>query len=365
MSSMDRRRFLQVAGVSALALGAAGTLAACGSSDSDGQKSGGDDKVGPLKLASSSSPQPTYLTQVAGPVIYGEEFGLKMTMDDIVIFQSHATAVQATLSGQVQAVGASTMAHLTVAAQGSPFKIFQPFSIVDDYILVSNGKATTIEEIKTKNVTVGIDSLGGAAHSSMDAMLIEANAGFLVGDLENVQGIESSGERQAAFGTRTVDVTMIHPWQAELAKQQGVDYIVLSSMYEGLPNYLNQCYAAPTAWLEKNLATATALSASVIKASQVFSTDEQAFLDACKKILTSPPSDQILQDDFELMKQYAMLPSTVTGLEPARLDFMIDLGKKEGILTGDTVTAKSVVDGRANEAALKLVGSASPSASAS
>jgi NitT/TauT family transport system substrate-binding protein len=378
---MDRRQFLRIAGASAVVLPLAGVLDAC-SSDSKPQSSaptggatastgggggGGGGQVGKLKLAISSSTLPTYLPQVAGPLLYGKDFGLDMSKDDILVFQSHATAVQAALSGKVNAVGASTMGNLSVIAAGSPFKIFAPYSLVDDYVVASVGEIKSFQDIKDKNAVVGIDSQGGAARTAMDAILVSQGAGFLVGDLKNIQDIESSGERASALAAGQVQVTVIHKSQADKAAAAGKQVNTLASLYEAAPKYLKEVYAAPSKWLDANQATATALTASIVKASREMRASQDTFVSAVKQLIKQPPSDAELQAAWQLIKQYDFWPAAVTGLESDRMTFMLDLGVKEEILVDGRLTSDSVVDMRPMNAALKQLGSgaASPSAAAS
>ncbi len=380
MNRMDRRQFLRIAGASALTLPLAGVLDAC-SSDSKPQSSapsgssaatasaggGGGGQVGKLKLAISSSTLPTYLPQIAGPLLYGKDFGLDMSKDDILVFQSHATAVQAALSGKVNAVGASTMANLSVIAAGSPFKIFVPYSLVDDYVVAGIGDIKSLQDIKDKNAVVGIDSQGGAARTAMDAVLVSQNAGFLVGDLKKAQDIESSGERGSARAARQVQVTVIHKSQADKAAAAGKQVNILASLYEAAPKYLKEVYAAPSKWLDANQATATALTASIVKASREMRASQDTFVSAVKQLIKQPPSDAELQAAWQLIKQYDFWPAAVTGLESDRMTFMLNLGVKEEILVDGRLTSDSVVDMRPMNAALKQLGSgaASPSAAAS
>jgi NitT/TauT family transport system substrate-binding protein len=380
MNRMDRRQFLRIAGASALTLPLAGVLDAC-SSDSKPQSSapsgssaatasaggGGGGQVGKLKLAISSSTLPTYLPQIAGPLLYGKDFGLDMSKDDILVFQSHATAVQAALSGKVNAVGASTMANLSVIAAGSPFKIFVPYSLVDDYVVAGIGDIKSLQDIKDKNAVVGIDSQGGAARTAMDAVLVSQNAGFLVGDLKKAQDIESSGERASALAAGQVQDTVIHKSQADKAAAAGKQVNILASLYEAAPKYLKEVYAAPSKWLDANQATATALTASIVKASREMRASQDTFVSAVKQLIKQPPSDAELQAAWQLIKQYDFWPAAVTGLESDRMTFMLNLGVKEEILVDGRLTSDSVVDMRPMNAALKQLGSgaASPSAAAS
>jgi ABC-type nitrate/sulfonate/bicarbonate transport system substrate-binding protein len=371
MTGMDRRQFLRIAGVSALTVPLAGALDACsskksgkstgttsGSASAAASSPGGGGKVGKLKLALSSSTLPTYLPQIAGPLLYGKDFGLDITRDDIVVFQSHATAVQAALSGKVNAVGASTMANLSVIAQGSPFKIFQPYSLSDDYVIAGLGDIKTLQDIKSQNAVLGIDSQGGAARTAMDAILVAQNAGFLVGDLKKTQDIESSGERASALAAGQVQVSVVHKSQADQAAAAGKQVNILASLYQSAPDYLKEVYAAPQKWLEANQATATALSASIIKASREMRANEDTFISAVKQLIKQPPSEAQLKNAWQLIQQYDFWPAQVTGLESKRVQFMLDLGVKEGILAEGRLTADSVIDMGPVNAALKQLGPA-------
>ena len=374
MRPVDRRQFLSIAGLGALTVPAAALLSACGGSDpaattTTGSGSGADagGTVGPLKIALSSSTQPTYITDLAGPLLYGKDFGLNVTKDDIVTFQSHATAVQAVLSGQLQVVGASTMAQLSVIAQGSPFKMFAPYILVDTYCIAADPSITTIDEIKSKNATVGVDSEGGAGRTGMDAILKANNADFLVKDLENVNGIESSSGRASALQAGDVQVALVHIYQAnKIMKETGKQLNILGTLYESVPLYLKEAYAAPQAWLDSNQATAAALTASIIKASRELSSSEETFMSAVKELLPEPPGDDQLKLSFDLIGKYQFWPTNPpTGLEDDRIQFMIDLGKAEGLLTNPSLTPETVIDNRPMEAAQKLVGDAPGSAAAS
>jgi ABC-type nitrate/sulfonate/bicarbonate transport system substrate-binding protein len=374
MREFDRRQFLSLAGLGALTIPSAALLSGCGGSDpaptgaaggasAASSGAGVGAPVGKIKLALSSSTLPTYITQLAGPLLYGKDFGLSVAKDDIVTFQSHATAVQAVLSGQLQAVGASTMANLSVIAQGSPFKLFAPYILVDTYIIASTGDITTLADIKAKKATVAVDSEGGAARSGMDAILVGKKAGFLVGELENVQGIESSGGRASALENGQAQVALIHIYQANKLTAAGKKVNNLGSLYESVPQYLKECYAAPQAWLDGNQATAAALTASVLKASRELSASEETFMSAVKELIPQPPADDQLKLSFDLIKKYQFWPTTVTGLEPERLQFMLDLGKQEGLLTNPSLSPTSVVDSRPMDAALKMIGGSSSGSS--
>jgi NitT/TauT family transport system substrate-binding protein len=198
----------------------------------------------------------------------------------------------------------------------------------------------------------------------MDAVLVSQNAGFLVGDLKKTQDIESSGERASALAAGQVQVTVIHKSQADKAAAAGKQVNILASLYEAAPKYLKEVYAAPSKWLDANQATATALTASIVKASREMRASQDTFVNAVKQLIKQPPSDAELQAAWQLIKQYDFWPAAVTGLENDRVQFMLDLGVMEEILVEGRLTSDSVVDMRPMNAALQQLGSGAASASA-
>ena len=133
MSGINRRDLLRQWGRAVLlpagALAAAPFLAGCRDRSGDTGRAGLYARVG-----LSAAIHPTYIPIIAGPLLFGSNFGLNMTKDDYTAFDSHSTVVLAALSGQVDMVGASTMAHLAIIAQGQPFKIFAPYVNLGAYI---------------------------------------------------------------------------------------------------------------------------------------------------------------------------------------------------------------------------------------
>lgn len=375
MSNVSRRNVVKYLGLSAAAAPFFGLLNACtsdGAAQPAGSASSGSNttelksssdaavstvaidtsKVGKVKVALSSSTIDTYLVQRAGPLMFGSDFGLDIKEEDIIGFDSHATAVQTALAGSVNIVGASTVGNLAVIAQGAPFKIFQPYSLLDDFVIATVPSIKTFQQLKDEKPVIGIDSAGGAARTIMDAIFMSNNTGFTVNDLENVQNIESSGGRTSALASGQIQVTSIHKGQVDQIMASGVEVNILATLYDSTPMYLKESFAAPEAWLAENKDTAAAFAASVIKASRVLSTDVDAFIEACHTVLKEPPSDENLKADFELISSYTFWPAETTGLEPERLDFMIDLAEREGMLAPGVITSAKAIDSAPSEAAM-------------
>ena len=155
MAEVSRREFLHRSGIGAGGLitlgGLSALLAACGDDDEEAASNsgGGAAKVNPKpKIGLSSSPQPSYLPVIAGPVMAGSKYGLKMTKEDVTTFDSSTTLTQSTLSGQVQIAGQSTVAQLLLIDRGQPFKIFATYSLSDDFVIAGRGDVKTIAQLK-------------------------------------------------------------------------------------------------------------------------------------------------------------------------------------------------------------------------
>jgi len=363
MADVSRREFLHRSGVGAGGLltlgGLSALLAACGDdeqSSDDGAGGGGQAKVNPKpKIGLSSSPQPSYLPVIAGPVLAGSKFGLSLAKGDITTLDSSTTLTQSTLSGQVDIAGQSTIAQLLLIDRGQPFKIFATYSLSDDFVIAGRGDVKTIEQLKDPKVVVATDSPGGAGQAVFDAMLEANNAGFLVTDIPKTIIVESSGERASALASGDADATVIHVVQANAIQKEKGDVNIIAKLYGEVPNFMKEAYAARTDWLDKNRETAAAVTASVIQSSRDLIKDYAAFEAACKQLIEEPPPAEDLKQVFEIIKDNPVYP-TDGGLTDERIQYMIDLGKEEGIIKTD-LTPDKVVDRRVMDRAMELVGS--------
>jgi hypothetical protein len=97
------------------------------------------------------------------------------------------------------------------------------------------------------------------------------------------------------------------------------------------------------------------VTASVIQSSRDLLQDYAAFEAACKQLIEEPPPAADLKQLFEILKTNEVYPVD-GGLSDERVQFMIDLGKKEGILKTD-LTPDKVIDRRVMKRALEMVGS--------
>ena len=345
---MERRQ-MQVARWMALLVVVALVAAACSdggaednvtSTDAPPTTSGSEELVVPT-IGMSSSVQPSYILAMDGPLTYGEEFGLPVTADDFVSFDSHATVVQAALSGQVDIVGASTMAHLSIISQGQ------------DFVIAGRGDANSIAQMTDPDVAVALDEPGGAGAAIVDAMLMAADAGFISTDLGDALIIGSSGGRTSALASGDADITAIHLYQANSVDGETGDVNIIASLYDTVPVFMMQAYAAPADWLDENLDVAASFTAALIMSARNIHADFDTFKAAVQNYIPEPPEDATLQSIWDLASEYDFWPVN-GGLEDERVQFMIDLGVAEGLVE-EGLTASDVVDRRPLEMALEML----------
>jgi NitT/TauT family transport system substrate-binding protein len=359
MLDVSRREFLRRTGIGAGGVvslgGLSALLAACGddeSGDAEGSASAGGKIVKP-KIGLSSTPQASYLPVIAGPILAGAQFKLpKMSIDDFTIFDSSTTVSQSALSGQIDIIGQSTMAQLLIIDKGLPFKIFTPFALSDDFVIAATKDIKTVAQLKDPSTVVASDSPGGAGQTVFDAMLKANNAGFLVTDIPKKVIIESSGERASALASGDCEATVIHLPQANDAAKQK-DIHIIARLYGQVPNFLKETYAAKTDWLGENLETAAAVTASVIQSSRDLLKDYATFESAVNELMEEPPEAADLKELYPIIQDNDIYPAN-GDLTDERVQYMIDLGKEEGLLKTD-LTPDKVLDRRPMERAMELL----------
>ncbi len=357
MDDVSRRELIRRAGIGvggALAIsGLSGLLVACGDDEDEDGAATSSTTVKP-KIGLSAPPQASWITAMSGPVLVGAKFGLPaITRDDFNIFDSSTTVSQSALSGQVNLVGQSMLAQLLIADKQLPFKIFTPFSLSDDFVIAARTEVKTLEQLKDPKTVFAADSPGGAGQTVANAMLKARSAGFLVADIPKVVTIESSGERTSALANGDCDATVIHLVQSNAIEEQVGGVNILARLYGEVPNFMTYAYAAPQEWLEENMETAAAVTASVIQSSRDLKADYSAFESAVNQLIEEPPEASELKVLYELVQQYEIFPVDAE-LSDERTQFMIDLGKEQGLIKSD-LTPDKVLDRRPMERAQELL----------
>lgn len=315
---------------------------------------GGSDSSERTRVSLTATTKPSYVATVYGPVHYGPEFGLNMTRDDFVVFQSHATATQSVLSGQTSILGGSFISHLLLREAGQDFKVFCPFTNLDDFVIVGRNGVSQVEQLFDPDVRVAIDSPGGAAGIILNAMLQAAGIEKSVADIPNVRILESSSLRTSVFVANGVDATVLHLAQFKQSASEIPDAMIIASLYGDVPVFIKEAYAATGSWLEENQELAAAFCASVLKAARELPQDFDLYVRAVNGFVGEPPGREVLREVFDLIREYDFWPMN-GGLEPESIIFMAQLAVEAGVLNGVPDPAE-VVDRRPLERALELLG---------
>ena len=346
-SSQIRTLGLPAITILLLILLAAGYVISC----SDNAKDSLDQRV---RVSLTRPTQPSQLTSLFGPVHYGHEFGLDFRKEDFLIFQSHAIATQSVLANQTAILGGSLVAHLLLRERGQDFKIFCSQTNLDDFVAVGRNGVTKLEQFFDPNVRVGIDSAGGAGEIILNAMFQAAGIKKRLADIPHTRLIESSGLRTSVFVANDVDATVIHLTQFNQAAREIPDAAIISALFEDVPIFLKEVFAARTSWLEENQELAAAFCASVIKASRELPKDFDLFVQGVNEFVGEPPNEDLLREIFDLLGQYDFWPIN-GGLAPEAITMMAELAVDGGTLK-EVPNPEVVVDRRPLKRALELLG---------
>ncbi len=361
-TAQRRTRSRLAISVAALAAAAALALTACSSGGSSSASADGGKLTAP-KVTLSDDTQASFVNVKYGPIANGSTFGIPMTTKSFTAFDSNQTATQAVLSGQAQIVGTSLMGTLAAQAAGADITTFCPYVNQDDLVLVGRNGVDSIDQLFNGKTRVSLDSPGGAADEVLNAILLSKGTDHTTKDIKNIDVLESACLRQSAWGANKVDATIIHQTQYQQIKSTVPDATIIATLYKDVPLFVKNTYAAPTAWLDKNLDTAAAFCASVMLGNAQLAGDEQTFLTAVKQYVSEPPAQADLDSLWHEATQYSFWPTADDGgLGEKTMDFMAKVGVNSGVIT-KTPSYSDMVDTRAIKAALKLIAK-QPSASA-
>jgi ABC-type nitrate/sulfonate/bicarbonate transport system substrate-binding protein len=349
------RRTASIAVLSALLVASGGGVAAAGT---DTTTPAGGGEGADVTFAWTSPTQPTFVNRDFGIIEEGPAFGLAATIDDMLTFESHAIATQAVLSGDADVVGGSFVSNMLVNQQGEDFRAFCPFVKNDDFVLVSNPGIDEIGDIFADDVSVALDSPGGAGDIILNAMLQAAGEERTTADIPGIQILESSGLRTTAFAAGDVDVTLVHLTQYNSEILPAVpDAQIISRLYEDVPTFLKETFAAPSSWIEENLDTAAAICAAVISGSRTLVADRAAFDEAVNTYVAEPPEAAQLDEVYPLINDNFW--PLDTGITEEAATFMAEVAVASGVLE-EVPAYEDIVDPRPFEMALELLGGAAP-----
>src|SRR5690606_11701350 len=246
------RRTRRAGGLVASAAALALLVSACGGNgdepdatptSSGSQTSTAPESIDPPQIAFTTSFFPaTYLNTRFGPIEYGPELGMDYSEDDYTIFDGHATAMQALLSGSADIIGGSFISNVLLREQGQDLQLFCPFNNGDTLVLVGRNGINSAEQLFDPATRVAIDSPGGAGSLVFNALLEHLGSDQLVDDLPNTTILESSSLRATALSSDQVDASVIQTAQY-VARQDDVDDRALMASFGGdVDNVVMQAY---------------------------------------------------------------------------------------------------------------------------
>ena len=307
------------------------------------------------KVTLSDATQASFVNVKYGPITEGKKFGIPMTIKDFTEFDSNQTATQAVLSGKAQIVGTSLMGTLAAEEHGADIKTFCPYVNQDDLLLVGRNGIKSLNQLFQHGTRVAVDSPGGAADETLNAMLLSKGIKKTTKDMPDITVLESASLRQSAFAADSVDAAIMHSTQYEQIKSGIPDATVISTLFKDVPHFIKNTYAAPTAWLNKNLDTAAAFCAAVLTGNEKLSSDKSAYLAAVKQFVDEPPAAADLDTLWTDAKGYAFWPSDSRGgLTDATLKFMAKVGVSAGVIT-KAPSMSDMLDPRPLQMAQKLI----------
>ncbi|MGH9135991.1 MAG: ABC transporter substrate-binding protein [Acidimicrobiales bacterium] len=347
-----RRTTALITASSLLAAGGGAAAAGTDTTTPDGAE------LADVTFAWTAPTQPTFVNRDFGLVEEGPAFGLDVTVDDMIVFDSHAVATQAVLSGEADIVGGSFVSNLLVNQEGEDFRAFCPFVKNDDFVLVTREGIDEIGDLFDPDVSIALDSPGGAGDIIFNAILQAAGEERPATELPGVQILESSGLRTTAFASGDVDASLVHLTQYNAEILPAVpDAQIIARLYEDVPTFLKETLAAPSSWIDENLDTAAAICAAIFAGSRTLTEDRAAFDEAVNTYVEEPPESAELDEVYPLINDDFW--PIETGITEEAATFMAEVAVASGVLE-EVPAYEDIVDPRPFEMALEMVGPAAP-----
>ena len=323
--------------VAMLAICAGGVLvSACGSDDDDsgGGGGGGEQAANSVRIVATSAADPGDVVSITGPIDYGKPFDLDVSLDDVTRFESHSTAAQVLLSGRADVLVGSFPSGLQLLQRGQDVRAFCPQQNATAEELIGTDDTKSIEDLKSDDTTLAIDSAGGAAHYFLSALLNEEDVGFTIDDLPNVTILEDGSQRLNAVQNGEADVSVLDFVETEaLAKAIGKDRInVISTLAESIgDSALFQTFFATGEWLEENPDLAARLCAAVTQSARAATDDFSTFQSIAEKYIDPPPAEAELRRLWDLGSEHTVWPTDPV-ISKEQFDQNVEIALDSGLL---------------------------------
>lgn len=328
-------------------------IAACG--DDEGDSETGDTGTETVRVVATSAADPGDVVSISGPIEYGDDFGIEMTEDDVTRFDSHSTAAQVLLSGRADVLVGAFPSGLQLLQRGQDIKAFCPQQNATAEELIGTDDTDSIEDLQSEDVTLAIDSAGGAAHYFLSALLNE-EADFTIEDVPNVTILEDGGQRLNAVQNGEADVSVLDFVETEsLSKAIGEERInVISTLAESIGDTaLFQTFFATSEWLEENADTAASLCAAVTQSAIEATEDFETFQATAEKYIDPPPAEAELRRLWELASNYTVWPTDPV-ISEEQFDQNVDIALESGLLDEEIAYEDAIASDVMEEAAALL-----------
>jgi ABC-type nitrate/sulfonate/bicarbonate transport system substrate-binding protein len=330
-------------------------LSACGGttdagSEGDGGASGGKS----VTYAITSPLVPPQIPPYTGPLVFGKDFGLEMTRDNLKTLNSTPTALQLLLSGEIDATSGAFLGYLQAREQQPQLRAFCPEQSTTNAVVVStNPDVTSLKQLGDEAVRVLVESPGGPNDYFLNEAFGAAGVDLTVESLPNTRIVENMEQRFTALAGGNADVGVVWNYNvADLKETVGADKVHVLAEFTDYPSvYL--AYISTQEWLDSHQEEAAAFCAAVLKTNREAASDYDVFKGYVNKFGEGAPPEEQLRMTWQAANDSSMWPSE-SGLAAEDVDPLLEMALKTGQITKE-LTYEDVVDPRPFEAALELL----------
>jgi NitT/TauT family transport system substrate-binding protein len=334
-------------------------LASCGGDDGgdkDSSGNAGDGGSERVRVAVTSGETLGDVPGVSAAVDNGAAFDINGSEGDIKRFDSHATAMQVLLSGGAEVVSGSFVSNLKLMEQGRDIKVFCGVQNATEENLVGTGDTDSIDDLKTGDSTLAIDSPGGAADFFLNFLLYAEDSGFFVDDVDNKTILEDGDQRLSAMQNGEADASILAFNEIALLEEQvGKENVnVISVLAEDIGDQaIYIAFAAESSWLSENKDLAARFCATAIDQMNKVSADYDVYKTMIDKYIEPPPPEADIRQLWDLNKDFTVWPDTPV-ISEEQYKANLDVALASGLIK-KKVSYEQAIDRSVMDEALKLL----------
>lgn len=342
--------------------------AACGGDgDGDGTQQGGDGEAeyGEVSIVLSGASVEDKIPQ-SGAWRLGPEWGFSdQDAGDIQAIESHATAAQLFLSGQVDVMEATFIVTAQLVQEGQDVRAFCPEERGTLEHIMGVG-ISDISEITDPDVRVGIDSPGGLINYLMnhlfrnEGLTNDEGEPLTTDDLENVQILEDGGLRLAALAQGEINVGSLDLFEQQELKERAadLDVNVLSVTAQDIDEAIGSVFLARTEWIEEDPDRAAAFCAMILDGIRTLATDEEMYLEWAEDVTALEFDEAIQREVWAFSRENGVWPYDTSHINPETVAADLEVLVASGLLEESALelTFEDLVDPEPGERATEMVG---------